>query len=161
MTRPMDTTSRGTKDKGKTARSAARTHNTPRISPDEPNDGLAAKPLNSSERSALRARAHALRPVVMVSGEELSAAVVAEIGRCLEHHELIKIRVAGADRKRRDALLAEICASTGASPVQHIGRILIAYRKRSAPDPEKKPAARPAATMRKTRPAPARARRPR
>lgn len=158
MMRPVDTTSRGTREKAARP-TAERTHDTARILPDEPHGNPAAKPLTAGERSELRARAHALRPVVIVSGDELSGAVVAEIGRCLERHELIKIRVSGADRDRREALLAEICASTGASPVQHIGRILIAYRKRSAPDLVKKPAARPATTTRKARPAPARARR--
>ena len=107
------------------------------------NPSVTAKRLTAGERSALRARAHALRPVVMVSGDELSASVLAEIGRCLERHELIKIRVSDPGRDRRDALLAQISAHTGASPVQHIGRILILYRERSAPAGAKAPAQQP------------------
>ena len=36
-------------------------------------------------------------------------AVLAEIDRSLNAHELIKVRVYGVERDDRDALLAEIC----------------------------------------------------
>ncbi|MBI2318207.1 MAG: YhbY family RNA-binding protein [Betaproteobacteria bacterium] len=91
--------------------------------------------MTASERSALKARAHGLKPVVMVSAAGLSEAVAAEIDRCLARHELIKVRVFGEDRGEREALLADICARTGASPVQHIGKILIVYRENPAAPP--------------------------
>jgi RNA-binding protein len=88
--------------------------------------------LSSVRRSALRARAHALNPVVMISEAGLSPRVVAEIERSLKSHELIKIRTSGAERLARAALLAEICMKTGAQPVQHIGKVLVVYRENSA-----------------------------
>ena len=84
--------------------------------------------MSTAERRALRARAHALKPVVTVSGAGLTESVVAEIDRCLAHHELIKIRVYGEDRAARETLLESICAGTGAQAVQHIGKILIVHR---------------------------------
>lgn len=65
----------------------------------------------------------------MISEKGLSAAVMAEIERALDSHELIKIRVLGADRGQRDDILGEICSKSGAQTVQHIGRILIIYRE--------------------------------
>ena len=91
------------------------------------------KQLNPAERRALRARAHALDPVVMVSGAGLTDTVLGEIERCLEAHELIKIRVFGDDRLQREALLGQICESTGGAPVQHIGKILVVYRGNPEP----------------------------
>lgn len=91
------------------------------------------KLLNSADRRCLRARAHALNPVVIVSGAGLSDSVMGEIERCLKAHELIKIRVLGDDRLQREDLLAQICERTGASPVQHIGKILVVYRERPEP----------------------------
>ena len=85
--------------------------------------------INSAQRSELRAKAHLLHPVVMISEKGLSATVLAEIERALESHELIKIRVFGADRTQRDKILGEICSKSGAHTVQHIGRILIIYRE--------------------------------
>ncbi len=88
--------------------------------------------LSSVQRSALRARAHALNPVVMISEAGLSPGVVAEIERSLKTHELIKIRASGTERLARAALLVEICMKTGAQPVQHIGKILVVYRENPA-----------------------------
>jgi RNA-binding protein len=91
------------------------------------------KLLSPAERKLLKARAHALRPVVVVGNERLSAAVLKEIDTSLKAHDLIKIRVTGEDRDLRQALLGEICSITGASPVQHIGNILVVYRENPEP----------------------------
>jgi len=101
-------------------------------------------PLSPAERKLLKSRAHALKPVVAIGNEGLSAAVLKEIETSLKAHDLIKIRVTGDDREARQALLGEICGRTGASPVQHIGKILVVYREsQEAPaPPAKKRAAR-------------------
>ncbi len=101
------------------------------------------KTLQSGERRALRARAHNLQPVVMISDAGLTPAVLAEIDVSLKSHELIKIRVLGDDRLQRKDLIAEICSALDASPVQRIGKILVIFR----PAPEtadKKPPRRKA-----------------
>ncbi len=101
------------------------------------------KQLNPTDRRTLRARAHALSPVVIIGGAGLADSVLAEIERCLKAHELIKIRVFSDDRLQRSDLLAQICERTGASPVQHIGKILVVYREKPAPPaPKRSPAAR-------------------
>jgi RNA-binding protein len=89
--------------------------------------------LSPSQRRELKARAHGLRPVVIVGGDGLSPAVLAEIDRALRSHELIKVRAGGADKPERERLLKEICRLTGASPVQHIGKIFVVYRKNPEP----------------------------
>ncbi len=85
--------------------------------------------LSPTRRRELKARAHALDPVVLIGGAGLSPAVLAEIDRALKSHELIKVRVNGNDRPEREAILVEICKQTGAQPVQHIGRILVLFRQ--------------------------------
>ena len=87
------------------------------------------KSLSPAERKLLKARGHALHPVVTLGNGRLSEPVLKEIENSLKAHELIKIRVTGDDRDARIALLGEICNRTGASPVQHIGKILIVYRE--------------------------------
>jgi len=93
--------------------------------------------LSPIERKKLKARAHALDPVIHLGGKGLSGPVIAEIGRALDAHGLIKVRAATMERGAREAALAEICARLGAQPVQHIGKVLVVYRERSenAPDP--------------------------
>lgn len=121
----------------------------------------AMKPIDPAARRSLKARAHALSPVVIVSSAGLSEGVVAEIDRGLKAHELIKIRVTGEDRVQREALLAQICARSGATAVQHIGKVLVIYRenpgtpspasRRSAARSGKRPR-RAAAPERRSRP---------
>jgi putative YhbY family RNA-binding protein len=86
--------------------------------------------LSPIERKKLKARAHALDPIVHLGGKGLTAAVIAEIGRALAVHELIKVRAGAMERGAREAALAEICARLEAQPVQHIGKVLVVYRKK-------------------------------
>ena len=106
--------------------------------------------LTSAERRALRARAHALHPVVMIGEAGLTPAVLKEVDIALKSHELIKIRVLGDDRNRRGSIIEEICAALDAAPVQQIGKILVVFRprpepveSRPAPRPRRKPKFRP------------------
>jgi len=114
--------------------------------------------LTPARRRALRARAHSLHPVASISQNGLSGTVLAEIDRGLKAHELIKVRVYGAERAERAALLAEVCARLEAAPVQHIGNILVVFRenpesaKPAPPLPRKpRPAAKPATPRRRLR----------
>jgi len=84
--------------------------------------------LSSTQRRSLRARAHALDPVVVIGAAGLTPAVLAEIERNLAARELIKIRVPDAPREERHSLLESICRETGAAPVQHIGKVLVVWR---------------------------------
>ncbi|HZN25699.1 MAG TPA: ribosome assembly RNA-binding protein YhbY [Burkholderiales bacterium] len=96
------------------------------------------KELTSAERRALRARAHHLKPVVIVGDAGLTPEVAREIDVGLKSHELIKIRVSGEERGSRKELILAICEATGAQPVQHIGKILVVYRPRPE-EPEEAP----------------------
>ncbi|MBW6493027.1 MAG: YhbY family RNA-binding protein [Burkholderiaceae bacterium] len=87
-------------------------------------------PLDASERKALKGLAHHLDPVVIIGDAGLTDSVLAEIGRALAIHELIKIRVFGDDRAARDQHLTTICERTGCAPVQRIGKLLVVYLPR-------------------------------
>jgi putative YhbY family RNA-binding protein len=84
--------------------------------------------LTSAERSALRADAHALNPVVMIGEAGLTPSVLKEIDASLNSHGLIKIRVFGDDREERIATYETICEELKAAPIQHIGKLLVIYR---------------------------------
>jgi RNA-binding protein len=89
--------------------------------------------LSPSERKSLKARAHALEPVVTIGGRGLSGEVLAEIDRALRAHELIKVRAAALEREEREQAFAAICEKTGAQAVQHIGKVLVLFRKNDEP----------------------------
>jgi putative YhbY family RNA-binding protein len=84
--------------------------------------------LTPVERSALRAEAHALKPVVIIGEAGLTPSVMKEISASLDSHGLIKVRVAGDDREARVAMYEQICDELKAQPVQHIGKLLVLYR---------------------------------
>ncbi|MFA5490542.1 MAG: YhbY family RNA-binding protein [Candidimonas sp.] len=84
--------------------------------------------ITSQERSALRAAAHSLRPVVLIGDKGLSDAVLKEIDLNLKAHQLIKVRVAGDDRQARVQMLESICDALSCAPIHHLGKMLILYR---------------------------------
>ncbi len=84
--------------------------------------------LTPVERSALRAEAHALKPVVIIGEAGLTPAVIKEISASLDSHGLIKVRVFGDDRAMRAEIYENICTELEAAPVQHIGKLLVIYR---------------------------------
>lgn len=84
--------------------------------------------LTPVERSALRAEAHALKPIVLIGEAGLSEAVMKEIELGLDSHGLIKVRVFGDDREARIEMYETICEKLEAAPVQHIGKLLVLYR---------------------------------
>ena len=88
--------------------------------------------LNSTELRAMRAEAHHLSPVVSISQNGVSDAVIKEIDRSLTAHGLIKVKIYGIERADREAALGTICAAVNCAPVQHIGNILVLWR----PKPE-------------------------
>jgi putative YhbY family RNA-binding protein len=87
--------------------------------------------LAPTERRALRAAAHHLKPVVSISQKGLTPSVLAEIDRCLAAHELIKLRLYGIEREAREPLFTEICIALKCASVQHIGNLLVLWRKNS------------------------------
>jgi putative YhbY family RNA-binding protein len=90
--------------------------------------------LSPAERRALRARAHALHPVVIVGHRGLTPAVLNEIDVSLQAHELVKIRVATGERTQRAEALARICARLDAAAVQHLGKLLVVWRPKPETD---------------------------
>ncbi len=84
--------------------------------------------LTPTERSALRADAHVLNPIVIIGEAGLTEAVMKEIDSGLDAHGLIKVRVFGDDREARIGIYETICERLRAAPIQHIGKLLVVYR---------------------------------
>jgi RNA-binding protein len=80
-------------------------------------------------RKFLKARAHALKPVVMTGQHGLTPAVLNEINLALDHHELVKVRLNAAEREDRKAMAETIRADTAAELIQAIGHVITLYRK--------------------------------
>ncbi|MES9991028.1 MAG: ribosome assembly RNA-binding protein YhbY [Candidatus Thiodiazotropha sp.] len=91
-------------------------------------------PLTTAQNRALKKLAHDLKPVVIVGQHGLGENVLNEIDLSLDSHELIKVKLAGADKEDRKQLSNTIIQQLSAELVQIIGRVAIFYR----PNPKKK-----------------------
>lgn len=95
---------------------------------------MPALELTIAERKAHRADAHHLDPVVMIGSDGLTPAVMKETDAALKAHGLIKVRVLGDDRAERESIYQRLCDELGAAPIQHIGKLLILWRPKPAPE---------------------------
>ena len=85
-------------------------------------------PLSEKQLKFLRGRAHALKPVIQIGQKAINAGVIAETRRALDDHELIKLRVQGADRATRDAMLSELVAAVQCTLVTRIGHVAVLFK---------------------------------
>ena len=86
-------------------------------------------PLSDAQRKYLRRLGHDRSPIVLVGQAGIGPNLVAELGRALHDHELVKVRARVGDRKERDAILDELAAATGSELVQRIGHVGLYYRR--------------------------------
>lgn len=86
--------------------------------------------MESEQKRRLRAKAHTLKPVVIVGQAGITPGVITEINLALDHHELIKVRVNAADREQRREMVAQICDDSGAELIQSMGHIVTLFREK-------------------------------
>jgi RNA-binding protein len=86
-------------------------------------------PLTNAQIRFLRGQAHGLKAILQLGAKGLTDAVAAEVDLALEHHELIKVKVAADDRDARDAMIAELAERAAATLVQRIGNVAVLYRQ--------------------------------
>ena len=89
--------------------------------------------LSNVEKKDLRKKAYSLKPVVIIGQNGLTDAVLAEIDVALNAHELIKVRIRGADKEGRTEQCSRIEQQLNAEVVHQIGFITVLYRP--APNP--------------------------
>lgn len=83
---------------------------------------------NTQQIKKLRSLAHPLKPVVRIGQKGLTDAVLAELEIALDHHELIKVKVAG-DRDERDRTVTLIIDKTSAHRVSLTGGVAVLFRR--------------------------------
>ncbi|KXI21825.1 ribosome assembly RNA-binding protein YhbY [Photobacterium sanguinicancri] len=88
--------------------------------------------LSTKQKQFLKGLAHSLKPVVLMGANGLTEAVLAEIELALNHHELIKVKVATEDRETKVLIVDAIIRESKAEKVQVIGKTLVLYRQSEA-----------------------------
>lgn len=89
--------------------------------------------LNRAVQRNLMAKAHQLRPVVMIGQKGITENVHLEIEAALKAHELIKIRVTAPTREARQEWIRLLAEEHEADLVQVVGHIAVLFRQ----NPEK------------------------
>ncbi|MDG2456022.1 MAG: YhbY family RNA-binding protein [SAR86 cluster bacterium] len=84
--------------------------------------------LSNLEKKALRAKAHSLKPSVIIGQHGLTEAVLAEIDVALNANELIKVRIRGADKIKRTGLCEQMEKQLNVEVVDQIGFIAVLHR---------------------------------
>jgi RNA-binding protein len=90
---------------------------------------MAGMQLSEKQRRHLKGLAHPLKPVILMGNAGLTDAVVQAAAAALATHELIKVRLPGAQREARDAALAQLAERTGSTMVTRIGHVAVLYRR--------------------------------
>jgi RNA-binding protein len=85
--------------------------------------------MDTSVKQALKAKAHHLRPVVLLGAKGLTPAIIDETNIALLSHELIKVKINGAEKADRQLIANKLCEQLQAELIQLIGNTAIIYRK--------------------------------
>nr|WP_256478697.1 ribosome assembly RNA-binding protein YhbY [Legionella sp. 27cVA30] len=85
--------------------------------------------VDTAFKQTLKAKAHHLKPVILIGSKGLTPAVIEETHAALLAHELIKVKINGAEKEDRQAMAIELCEQLQAELVQLIGNTAIIYRK--------------------------------
>ncbi len=88
--------------------------------------------LTEQQKKHLRRLGHALHPLVRLGHKGVTPAVVAELARALEDHELVKVRARTGDREARHSALAALAAATASEQVFTIGNVGLFYKKNNS-----------------------------
>lgn len=85
--------------------------------------------LTKNQIKFLRGLCHSLNPVVMIGQKGLTDEVLSELEIALNHHELVKIKIAIDDREARKELVNSICEQSQSESIQVIGKTVSVYRQ--------------------------------
>ncbi|WP_020207998.1 ribosome assembly RNA-binding protein YhbY [Gilvimarinus chinensis] len=93
-------------------------------------------PLSAEKRKQFRTMGHNLKPIVTIAGNGLSEGVITELNRALDDHELIKVKLALAEREDRQLVIDELKKLPRTELVQSIGKVALLYRAAKKPNPK-------------------------
>ena len=90
--------------------------------------------LNSRQKKILRAKAHDLKPIILVGKSGVTDGCIQSINEAVESHELIKIKFL-EHKDNKKSLSETICTKTDSEIIGNIGHTIMLFRQN--PDKEK------------------------
>lgn len=77
--------------------------------------------LTTKQKLYLKSKAHDLKPVVMIGQKGITTNVIEEVKSSIDHHELIKVKIAGLEKEDREAVARELSEKADIALVQILG----------------------------------------
>ena len=74
-----------------------------------PANNVSIMSINNADKKRFRQIGHDLKPIVTIAQKGLTENILLEVKRALNDHELIKIKVVGADRDQKKELVDVLC----------------------------------------------------
>jgi len=93
-------------------------------------------PISADRKKEFRTIGHKLNPVVTIAANGLSEGVLMELNRALDDHELIKVKLAIAEREDRKEVVAQLQALGNLELIQEIGKVVLLYRGNKKANPK-------------------------
>jgi RNA-binding protein len=91
--------------------------------------------LSTNQKKFLRGLAHDLNPMIIIGSQGVTDSLMAELEKTLNHHEILKIKIAAGEREDRNLVIEYVIKATRAQLVQSVGKMFVIYRAR-AKDPQ-------------------------
>ncbi|CBL44439.1 Predicted RNA-binding protein containing KH domain, possibly ribosomal protein [gamma proteobacterium HdN1] len=91
---------------------------------------------DQEQKKHFRRIGHQLKPVLTIGDNGVGETHLVELERALEDHELIKVKINLAIPEDRQQMLADLCATSGATSVQLVGKVALLYRAAKKPNPK-------------------------
>lgn len=85
--------------------------------------------LTSKQRAYLRSLGHEDDAILQIGKAGINEQVIKQADDALEARELIKVRVLRNATISLQEVTTALCESTGAHPVQQVGRVALLYRR--------------------------------
>lgn len=92
--------------------------------------------LDNATLKRLKGIGHELKPIVMIGNNGVTPAIIEEINRALNDHELIKVRLSAGSKDEREALAAELAQETDSTMIHSIGRMALLLRHNPNANPK-------------------------
>ena len=86
--------------------------------------------LTTKQKLYLKSKAHDLKPVVMIGQKGVTDSVIEEIKTSIDHHELIKVKIAGHEKEVREAVAAELATRADMAIVQIMGNNVTFFKQK-------------------------------
>lgn len=86
-------------------------------------------PLSKPQLTFLRGLAHHLDPIIIIGQNGVSESLVKELNNALNHHELVKVKIAAGEREDRAGIIELLIEQTTSEKVQSIGKTVTLFRR--------------------------------